>query len=206
MTREEIIDFCEMKSQLEPENEDFFNYIIKSLEKEPCEDAISRAHLLSEIASLKKSPWYNDNTNGAAMIRKDAVIVIEDLCIKSEPSVVPKPCKDAISRAAAHELIRGLTRWNVVKEDYKSVGLLYDDVQFGLDGLPPVQLKPETTTNCNEDYADCDQFVCSECGIELQEWVQVERDEDDGDITYHEYTMKYCPNCGKEIEEEKEDD
>jgi len=42
MTREEIIDFCEMKSQLEPENEDIFNYIIKALEQEPCEDAISR--------------------------------------------------------------------------------------------------------------------------------------------------------------------
>ena len=32
MTREEIIDFCEMKSQLEPENEDIFNYIIKAME------------------------------------------------------------------------------------------------------------------------------------------------------------------------------
>lgn len=32
MTREEIIDFCEMKSQLEPENKDIFNYVIKSLE------------------------------------------------------------------------------------------------------------------------------------------------------------------------------
>jgi hypothetical protein len=35
MTKEEIIDFCEMKSQFEPENEDIFNYIIKALEQEP---------------------------------------------------------------------------------------------------------------------------------------------------------------------------
>ena len=35
MTREEIIDFCEMKSQLEPENEDIFNSIIEELEQEP---------------------------------------------------------------------------------------------------------------------------------------------------------------------------
>lgn len=33
MTREEIFDFCEMKSQLEPENEDIFNYIIETLEQ-----------------------------------------------------------------------------------------------------------------------------------------------------------------------------
>ena len=58
--------------------------------------------------------------------------------------------------------------------------------------------------NENNDYADCDQFVCSECGIELQDWHRVERDIDDGDITYHEYTFRYCPNCGAIIEADKE--
>ena len=53
--------------------------------------------------------------------------------------------------------------------------------------------------NLNEDFADCDQFVCSECGIELQDWSSVERDIDDGDVTYHEYTFKFCPNCGRKI-------
>ena len=51
--------------------------------------------------------------------------------------------------------------------------------------------------NIAEDYDDCDQFICSNCGIELQGWVRVERDEDDGDETHHEYVFKYCPNCGK---------
>ena len=37
MTKEEMIDFCEMKSQLEPENEDIFNHIAKILEQEPGE-------------------------------------------------------------------------------------------------------------------------------------------------------------------------
>jgi hypothetical protein len=40
MTREEVIDFCDMKSQLEPENEDIFNYIIKVMEQEPVLDKI----------------------------------------------------------------------------------------------------------------------------------------------------------------------
>lgn len=54
--------------------------------------------------------------------------------------------------------------------------------------------------NAAKDYADCDQFVCPICGIELQDWVQVERDEDDGDITYHEYVFKRCPECGAKID------
>lgn len=53
--------------------------------------------------------------------------------------------------------------------------------------------------NIGSEYADCDQFVCSECGIELQNWYSVERDEDDWDITHHEYVFRYCPNCGAKI-------
>ena len=55
--------------------------------------------------------------------------------------------------------------------------------------------------NENRDYDSCDQFVCSNCGIELQDWHRVERDED-GDITYHEYEFNYCPNCGAKMESE----
>lgn len=58
----------------------------------------------------------------------------------------------------------------------------------------------ETCRNIAKDYADVDQFVCSECGIELQDWDRVERDEDTGDESFYEYTLKYCPNCGRRIE------
>ena len=53
--------------------------------------------------------------------------------------------------------------------------------------------------NIATDYDEVDQFVCSECGIELQNWVRVERDEDDGDETHHEYRFNFCPNCGSEM-------
>lgn len=56
-----------------------------------------------------------------------------------------------------------------------------------------------TCKNENNDYAECDQFVCSNCGIELQDWHRVERDEDDGDITYHEYEFNFCPSCGCKV-------
>ncbi len=42
-----------------------------------------------------------------------------------------------------------------------------------------------------------DEFVCSECGIILEDWSMVEIDEDDGERTNHEYAFRYCPNCGK---------
>ena len=54
--------------------------------------------------------------------------------------------------------------------------------------------------NVGTDYDETDQFVCSECGIELQGWYRVERDEDDGEETYHEYRLRYCPQCGTRID------
>ena len=58
--------------------------------------------------------------------------------------------------------------------------------------------------NINPDYAECDQFVCSNCGIELQDWHRVERDED-GDVTYHEYEFHFCPNCGADMRGEQDE-
>lgn len=59
----------------------------------------------------------------------------------------------------------------------------------------------DTCTNDGKDYAECDQFVCSKCGIEIQDWHRVERDMDDGEVSYHEYTFRYCPHCGRRIVE-----
>jgi predicted nucleic acid-binding Zn-ribbon protein len=51
-----------------------------------------------------------------------------------------------------------------------------------------------TCTNIGTEYADTDQFICSVCGVHLQDWVQID---EDGDA--HEYIFRYCPNCGAEI-------
>ena len=97
---------------------------------------------------------------------------------------------DLISRQAVLDMMQ--MRMGA-KELYKAV---YD--------LPSVTLAPKKCHNENPDYAECDQFVCSNCGIELQDWHRVERDEEDGDITFHEYEFKYCPNCGAKIGEKNE--
>ena len=74
-------------------SDDAINVAIKALEDVVCDDCISREHLLGEIASLKESPWFKNDTNGAMAIRKEAIEIVEDLCIRKEPSVKPKEPK-----------------------------------------------------------------------------------------------------------------
>lgn len=56
----------------------------------------------------------------------------------------------------------------------------------------------ETCDNIGE-YHNVDQFVCSKCGIWLEDWVRVEFDEEENDHVGFEYTLKYCPDCGRKI-------
>ena len=105
-----------------------------------------------------------------------------------------EPCEDAISREAMLDYQQYLHGRMSNEENHKLWEFIMD--------LPLVTPAPKKCHNENLDYAECDQFVCSNCGIELQDWHRVERDEDDGDVTYHNYTFKYCPNCGARINEE----
>lgn len=51
------------------------------------------------------------------------------------------------------------------------------------------------------DINEADQFICSECGIHLEDWVKKVEDED-GDIHCQEYAFKFCPNCGRKMVDE----
>lgn len=57
----------------------------------------------------------------------------------------------------------------------------------------------EKTCENLSDYNLCNQFECSNCGIVICEYQEVEVDENDGSEFIHEYTPKYCPNCGRKI-------
>ena len=89
MTKEEIIEFCEMKAELEPENEDIYETIINVLDKEPCEDCISREAVLD----LAKKGVLISNGNYESVCK-----AINDL-----PSVTPKYTDEEIDRAQAVE-------------------------------------------------------------------------------------------------------
>ena len=49
------------------------------------------------------------------------------------------------------------------------------------------------------DVADCDEWICSNCGVHLTEWTKVVIDEEENDTTYYEYTFKFCPECGHKV-------
>lgn len=90
-------------------------------------------------------------------------------------------------------------RWKEAEEYQRII----DRFMASAHAQPTVDIEPvRHAKNVGTDYDEVDQFVCSECGIELQDWCRVERDEDDGEETYHEYRIRYCPNCGARVVEE----
>ena len=89
-----------------------------------------------------------------------------------------------------------------IEEESREWGEEYDTEQIlgDIEDYPAADVvERKTWKNVAIEYDDCDQFVCSECGIELQDWHRVERDEDDGDVTYHEYRFRFCPHCGAQM-------
>lgn len=71
-----------------------------------------------------------------------------------------------------------------------------DEVKNEIDNAPTIE--PKETENIGTDYNECDQFICRECGIHLQDWVRIDEDDYDDGIV-HEYVFKYCPHCGAKI-------
>ena len=106
--------------------------------------------------------------------------------------------KEYIEREAAIEIA---AEW--CPDDDGSVGKTGDlrEMLDELEAIPAADVaEVRHGLNNNTEYADCDQFVCSECGIELQDWRMVERDCDDGEAYYSDYVFRYCPNCGAKMD------
>ena len=60
-------------------------------------------------------------------------------------------------------------------------------------------LEEETCQNISE-YNLVDGFECSNCGIIIENYNEIEIDEDyPEDRCMKEYAPKYCPNCGRKI-------
>ena len=76
-----------------------------------------------------------------------------------------------------------------------------DDEIWKLDKIAILEdwIRTHYCANAGTEYAETDQFICSECGLHLQDWVQIVDSDDTEDTTLSEYTFKYCPNCGREI-------
>lgn len=94
---EEVETIDDSMYQYNPAYLEALNMAIAALKAEPCEDTISRKHLLSEIDDLMKSPWFNRYKDDIGVLRhgylerKEAVEVVRDLCVKAEQPVTLKP-------------------------------------------------------------------------------------------------------------------
>lgn len=47
--------------------------------------------------------------------------------------------------------------------------------------------------NENENYSEVDEFRCSACGLHLEDWTRIEEE------CRYEYTLKFCPECGRKV-------
>jgi predicted RNA-binding Zn-ribbon protein involved in translation (DUF1610 family) len=67
-------------------------------------------------------------------------------------------------------------------------------------------MKDNETMNISE-FHTVDGFKCLKCGIDLRDWSRINFDEDDDYSEFvTEYEFKFCPNCGKKIIEEDDED
>lgn len=103
---------------------------------------------------------------------------------------------DTISREAALNLMRSLTRWSVMSEDgkFSNVGLLYDDVMIGIDRLPSANTTKtghwirwyeviDNGDGCTNHIPHC---RCSECNKEYDSHIS--------------QFINYCSKCGAKME------
>jgi hypothetical protein len=82
--------------------------------------------------------------------------------------------------------------------EYEQTGLSPEQIkelQHQVDGMD-ISQNENTVINLAK-IADCDEFKCSKCGIQLSGWTRVE--EEDNDVSHFEYEFKYCPECGRRI-------
>ena len=52
------------------------------------------------------------------------------------------------------------------------------------------------------ENAFTDEFICSVCGFQMDDFCETRVDEDYGEKTNHEFEIRYCPNCGAKAREE----
>jgi len=140
-------------------------------------DCISRNTVLTLINDVKNANGFSDYSQYEYLFDQ----------VDKMPPVTPQQKYEDIAKAFQIGLLFGF-------------GEKQDNIDRIIDEIKLVASARKKCRNINSDYAECDQFVCSNCGIELQDWHRVERDVEDGDITYCEYEFNYCPNCGAEME------
>ena len=160
MTREEMIDFCEMKAQLEPENENIFNHIAKILEQE----TVSRETYESEYLARKQAElelWeIQQNTSKDCVNRANLLEEFEDRFFELQKA----HRKDA--QLGVNWCINTLKEMPPVTPTCKKGKWIRKPVRNDKGGCVGAEM---ICTCCGKDN-ECDKNLnyCPNCGIEME--------------------------------------
>ena len=93
----------------------------------------------------------------------------------------------------------------MVRNEQKAVSVMVLTDLEGISGVDTIEAIPTADvverkhgSNITKNHP-VDEFICSKCGIHLEEWVRVVIDEEVDDTYYREYAFKFCPECGADM-------
>lgn len=92
----------------------------------------------------------------------------------------------------AYILMDIITDHNLCKTQKETLQSVIDKIEQGT-------LKEEKTCKNISEMHPSDSFICSECGIRIVDYIEGQFDEEEFETTFHEYEIKYCPNCGAKV-------
>ncbi len=76
---------------------------------------------------------------------------------------------------------------------------LYEQMMHDIKEHPVADVAPVVHGKNITDMHPVDEFICSQCGIDLTEFCRYDPEED---VSY-EYKFKYCPECGAKMDLEE---
>ena len=209
MTKEEIIEFCEMKAELEPEKE-FYKAIINALEQEPdtwsLEDA--REDFMDDVYNTLDFLPTNDEANQ-----------IIDSFDRVTSSIRREPCEDCISREA---VINAVCAWGTKKERNSELMITMAEVKQSISDI--LADLSSVTPKYTDEEIDRAQAVEQAYIDKMVELVAEEAKRPKGKWIYKMQVMnnpytykcsvckewvkdqsKYCPNCGARMTESEDE-
>lgn len=118
-------------------------------------------------------------------------------CINYRKKARTKKMAEYIEREAALKIIDNYGK-TVTADSVVVVEAIKDIVGVITPAADVVEVKHgKNLTKMNP----VDEFICSECGVELCDMTEFRIDVDNEDECFFEFEVKFCPNCGVKIRE-----